>query len=135
MICSVFYGTMFLESNYESPKEYMEFKGTCSSLTSLDSKSSDDELGFVTNDASNFVLKFRVRQNEKYCQTDENELPSESPHDVVPAKRRICDTNELFFPGDEELANEIDCTCLENQSLFTKCKTHTLSEPTTIMLI
>ncbi|XP_044736077.1 uncharacterized protein LOC123298199 isoform X2 [Chrysoperla carnea] len=121
-------GTMFLESDYESPKEYMEFKGTCSSLTSLDSESSDDELGFVTNDASNFVLKFRVRQNEKYCQTDENESPSESPHDVVPAKRRICDTNELFFPGDEELADEIDCTCLENQSLFTKCKTHTLSE-------
>lgn len=79
-------GSMFLdgcdyfEGNEETaPIEYMEYKGKCPSISSIDSYSSSDDELFETK--SKFVLKFRVRQNEKYCQTDDL-LLSESPQEV-----------------------------------------------------
>lgn len=105
-------GNMYVESGFDSPKKYMEYR----------SEAENRE----------FVLKFCVKQNEKCCQTevDEDEVvPGSQAHSPleVPAKKRVlCDPEEFFFPGDEELlsdsgeaATECSCTSRERAKLAT----------------
>lgn len=78
-------GNMYLESGFDSPKKYMEYHSE--------------------TDNREFVLKFCVKQNEKYCQTEIEEdemVPGSQAHSPleVPAKKRVlCDPEEFFFPG------------------------------------
>jgi len=65
---------------------------------------SDNNKYMEYNDAeddtpSEFVPKFRVRQNEKFCQTEEVLLP--------PQNYQESDCEELYFPEDEKLVRDM----------------------------
>lgn len=85
-------GTLFLETG-----KYMEFK-----------QEDDGEPG-----VEEFVPKFRVRQsNEKFCQTEEAEVMLALSEQVVPDSPQSpvseSDDDEFFFPGDDELALDLN---------------------------
>uniref|UniRef100_A0A1B6C707 Uncharacterized protein n=1 Tax=Clastoptera arizonana TaxID=38151 RepID=A0A1B6C707_9HEMI len=79
-------GTMFLESDYNT--KYMEYKNV------------EDEM------QSEFVPKFKMSQNNKFCQTDDfskvvGSVPFSSK---IPPERA---DSEMYFPGDESLMQEM----------------------------
>ncbi|KAL0269507.1 UNVERIFIED_CONTAM: hypothetical protein PYX00_007212 [Menopon gallinae] len=100
-------GILYLDtdSEYETPRKYMEFKEREISTKLFDSES---DLSLMEE----FVPKFRVRQsNEKCCQTedvieDDQIVPSLIETDCE-SDSCECDADEFFFPGDSELAENI----------------------------
>lgn len=103
-------GTLYLESEFDTPKKYMEYK-------TLEQRSKWEDNDSCCSIEREFILKFCVKQNEKCCQTDtapEPETPA-SPQEVPAKKRVLCDSEEFYFPGDEELLRdsaEVDsCEC------------------------
>lgn len=100
-------GTLYLETEFDTPKKYMEYKSKDVSHKWED----DDSCCSIERE---FILKFCVKQNEKCCQTDMSEITSASPQEVPAKKRVLCDPEEFFFPGDEELLcenNDSDDAC------------------------
>lgn len=113
-------GVLYLDtdSEYETPRKYMEYKEREISTKLCDS---DSDLSLMEE----FVPKFRVRQsNEKCCQT-EDLIESDQ---IVPSLKETdcesdsceCDEEEFFFPGDSELAEYI--TGHETRPDFRKIK-------------
>ncbi|GLV31123.1 hypothetical protein CBL_12196 [Carabus blaptoides fortunei] len=109
-------GTLYLESAFDTPKKYMEYRvkdvnGKCEPAYIGDDESCCDSI------EREFVLKFCVKQNEKYCQTEqqvsanEGDVPAaaavaHSPLEVPAKKRVLCDPEEFYFPGDEDLLSD-----------------------------
>ena len=97
-------GMLYLETEANTPRKYMEFKDNKNYGTNE----------YLENDiipVDEFVPKFRVRQsNEKSIQTDEiheeQVVPSVNDADY---DSMSCDSeeNDFFFPGDNELAQNI----------------------------
>lgn len=86
-------GTLYLQQDTSSsPERYLEWR------------SSD---GREPPPQSDFVLRFRVKQNDKCCQTDEEDEVSElevaGGEETPPPKKRVLSESsccELYFPGD-----------------------------------
>lgn len=95
-------GALYLESDFGH--KYMEYNDA------------DDDT------PSEFVPKFRVRQNEKFCQTDDlSKVVGSIPFsNKIPLEK--ADT-EFYFPGDESLVREIveeENDDLEDNSILTE---------------
>jgi len=109
-------GTLYLESGFDSPKKYMEYR------VKDDGNKCDTDNESCYSIEKEFVLKFCVKQNEKCCQTElpEEMCQSQSPLEVPAKKRVLCDPEEFFFPGDEELLSDsvdsCECSCSKSRA-------------------
>lgn len=111
-------GTLYLESGFDTPKKYMEYRIKDISSGKCDpDKNNDDnnEESCCYSIEREFVLKFCVKQNEKCCQTEQQmssagadnvSAVAHSPLEVPAKKRVLCDPEEFFFPGDEDLLSD-----------------------------
>ncbi|KAK3921836.1 Zinc finger CCCH domain-containing protein 7 [Frankliniella fusca] len=94
-------GTLYLEdeADMDSPPKYMEFKMKESNKNNF---SENDTLEEFTD----FVPKFRLSQNEKCCQTEQEEiLMDTSPQLNI---KHNFTGEEFYFPGDEHLSLEAE---------------------------
>lgn len=72
-------GSIFLQKDgSSSPERYLEWKPTDTPPPFSESFTNTNSISMSSLDTCSFVLRFRVKQNEKYCQTDDefNELTS-----------------------------------------------------------
>ncbi|KAK6621576.1 hypothetical protein RUM44_001383 [Polyplax serrata] len=107
-------GLLYIEADAETPRKYMEFKEKEGGLNKGDWDSD-------ASSGEEFVPKFRVRQsNEKCIQTDD----LDDDQIVPPVNDTDCesvscksDDDEFFFPGDNELAQNIINSIEEHEDI------------------
>ena len=93
-------GALYLEddADLDSPPKYMEYK-VKEPQKDNDASDGDEEL-------VDFVPKFRVSQNEKCCQTEQEDSSTEySPR--LGLKQHFSG-EDFYFPGDEQLSLEVE---------------------------
>ena len=93
-------GALYLEdeADLDSPPKYMEYKVKESQKTSDVSESTEEPVDFVP--------KFRVSQNEKCCQTDQEDVSVEDATGL--GLKQHCSDEDFYFPGDELLSLEAE---------------------------
>lgn len=92
-------GALYLDADYQ--QKYMEYHDSS-----------------TRNFGSKFVPKFRVEQNEKFCQTEDVSRIEEEEENDPPSDQNTDEFEEFYFPGDESLVknvvdddndDEVDC--------------------------
>nr|CAD7452033.1 unnamed protein product [Timema tahoe] len=101
-------GALYIQTEMadDLPNKYMEYKEKEPYFVI---RHKSIECAGEPKNALEFIPKFQVCQNEKYCQTEETEasLPEEvfmSDDEVDTKRSRQDDPEEFFFPGDEHFA-------------------------------
>nr|CAD7395519.1 unnamed protein product [Timema poppensis] len=101
-------GALYIQTEMadDLPNKYMEYKEKEPYFVI---RHKSIECAGEPKNALEFIPKFQVCQNEKYCQTEETEatLPEEvfmSDDEVDTKRSRQDDPEEFFFPGDELFA-------------------------------
>lgn len=127
-------GTLYLEAEadagLQTPNKYMEYK----EKEPYGRRHRYEELSQSVNNSREFIPKFRVRQNEKWCQTEEEDDVLQS--DEVNTKRirqgnnSAKDPEDFYFPDDdhfaEKIINSLEDKCentaeIENKKSFSAC--------------
>lgn len=117
-------GTMFLESDSEPPKQYMEYRKQGIDYSRLDicpsSNCSDEDLS-----STDLVLKFKVCQSEKYVQTDNADSTVPGKKETEPQAASILtnsssDRSNISVNVDlknseqaQEIDNELDTSSMD----------------------
>jgi hypothetical protein len=106
-------GTLYLEAEadagLETPNRYMEYKEK--EPYGRRHRYEEQSQGVCEN-SREFIPKFRVRQNEKWCQTEE-EVDMLQSDEVVDTKRirqgnsSAGDAEDFYFPDDDHFAEKI----------------------------
>lgn len=104
-------GALYLEdeADMDSPPKYMEYK--------LKEQQKGDNNDDNTEDLDDFVPKFRVSQNEKCCQTEQEDLDAgKTPPSSL--KGHLAG-EDFYFPGDDQLSLEAEeeeiCQVMDGQ--------------------
>ncbi|XP_026283277.1 uncharacterized protein LOC113209794 isoform X1 [Frankliniella occidentalis] len=94
-------GTLYLEeeADMDSPPKYMEFK-----MKEFNKNSSAENNNL--EDTIDFIPKFRVSQNEKCCQTEQDEMSMDTTQQS--SSKHNFTGEEFYFPGDEHLSLEAE---------------------------
>jgi hypothetical protein len=132
-------GTLYLEAEagagLETPNRYMEYK----EKEAYGGRYRFDKQPAGVNDNSReFIPKFRVRQNEKWCQTEEAEDMLQSDEEVDTKRSRqertVNEPEDFYFPDDDHFAEKIlnsledcyeDATEKENKKDSAQCHPQT----------
>lgn len=94
-------GALYLEddADMDLPPKYMEYKVKETQKSNDNAESDGEEL-------VDFVPKFRVSQNEKCCQTEQEDASNENlPY---PDLKQQYPGEDFYFPGDEQLSLEAE---------------------------
>lgn len=106
-------GTLYLEAEAdagsEAPNKYMEYKEKEVYGGRHHYKEQPQSGG---DNSREFVPKFRVRQNEKWCQTEETDDVLQSDDEVDTKRSRqeikaINDPEDFYFPDDDHFAEKV----------------------------
>ncbi|XP_034235053.1 uncharacterized protein LOC117641663 isoform X1 [Thrips palmi] len=94
-------GALYLEddADMDSPPKYMEYK-VKETHKGIENTDSDVE------ELVDFVPKFRVSQNEKCCQTEQEDVSNENL--LYPGLKHQYPGEDFYFPGDEQLSLEAE---------------------------
>lgn len=124
-------GTLYLEAEagagLETPNRYMEYK---EKEVYGGRYRYDEHPPGIHDNSREFIPKFRVRQNEKWCQTEEAEDMLQSDEEVDTKRSRqdveaVNDAEDFYFPDDDHFAEKIlnsledgceDATGMENKN-------------------
>ncbi|XP_068081649.1 uncharacterized protein [Anabrus simplex] len=113
-------GALYLENDVgiETPKKYMEYKEKEPYGGRHRCSDNSPASTIYFHKESNFVPKFRVKQTEKCCQTEEAEEMFTSDEEIDPKRSRHDEmgesgTSDFYFPGDDQFAEKI-INCLED---------------------
>lgn len=126
-------GTLYLEAEadagLETPNKYMEYK---EKEVYGGRHRYEERQESVDDNSREFIPKFRVRQNEKWCQTEEAGDMLQSDEEVDKKRSRqevkaVSDPEDFYFPDDDHFAEKIINSLEDSYESTSKIETRNTS--------